>query len=197
MERQPRRSVFSRMMMVVAALAWASLLAGQVACRHSSFGGRAFGEVPLGSPVEKYLRTVWADFESLDEAEESGQLWIEVDPDGMRTVNIPAEAVGFGPEFGGVRPSKLSMNLYGERIMSAGFLYQAVDSAEGIAIATGIYDHLKKETGIEPRQIVPFHYVWEGRRRHNIVGIDTETNRIVWGITSREMMTEARTKEED
>ena len=197
MERQPRRSVFSRMMMVVATLAWASLLAGQVACRHSSYGGRAFGEVPLGSPVEEYLRSVWADFESLDEAEESGRLWIEVEPGGMRTVKMPAEVLGFGPEVGGVRPREFSMSLYAERIMSTGFLYQAVDPAEGIAIATGIYEYLKKKTGNEPRQIVPYSYVWEGKKRHNLVGIDTETNRIVWGITSIAMMAEARNEEED
>ncbi len=110
---------------------------------------------------------------------------------------MPAETVGFGPEFGGVRPSEFSMSLYEERIMSAGFQYQAVDPAEGIVIATGIYDYLKEITGDEPQQIVPYNYVWKGKNRHHLVGIDTETNRIVWGITSREMMTEARTEEED
>jgi hypothetical protein len=81
--------------------------------------------------VEKCLRTVWADFESLDEAEESGQLWIEMDPDGMRTVNMPAEAVGFGPEFGGVRPSKFSMSLYEERIARDGVLEATVQPRSG------------------------------------------------------------------
>jgi len=178
--------------MVTCSLACVLLLLSQVACIHTGYGGRAFGEVPLGSPVEDYLRTLWPDFESLDEAEESGRLWIEVDPEGMRMVKIPAEDVGIDMVFAGVQPREFSMSLHDGRIMSTGFLYQASDPEQGKAIAIGIYNHLYEETGREPTELAPYSYSWPGDKQSHIMGIDTRSNRIVWGVASGKMMAEAR-----
>ena len=168
--------------------AWALILCSQLACAHAGYGGRAFGQVPLGSPVERYLRTVWTDFGSLEQAEESGRLWIEVDPGGMQTVKVPAEEIDFGIAFAGVQPREFSMSLRDGRIMSAGFKYCATDPEQGIAIANGIYAHLEGETGHGPDQLAPFAYVWPDGDRAHMVGINTERNEIAWGIASRKMM---------
>ena len=171
---------------------WALILCSQLACAHAGYGGRAFGQVPLGSSVERYLRTVWTDFGSLEQAEESGRLWIEVDPGGMQTVKVPAEEIDFGIAFAGVQPREFSMSLRDGRIMSARFLYQARDPEQGKAIAIGIYNHLYEETGREPTELAPYSYSWPGDKQSHMMGIDTRSNRIVWGVASMKMMAEAR-----
>ena len=167
---------------------WALLICSQLACAHAGYGGRAFGQVPLGSPVEGYLRRVWTDFESLEQAEESGRLRIEVDSGGMRTVKVPADDLDFRVEFAGVQPQELSLSLDDGRIMSAGFNYRATDPEQGIAVANGIYEHLEQETGHGPRQLAPFQYAWLDGARTHMVGIDPDRNEIVWGIASNKMM---------
>ena len=186
-----RQPVFSCSATIARLSIGALLLCSQLACSHAGYGGRAFGEVPLGSPVEDYLRSSWDDFESLDQAERSGELRLMVDSDGMRTVRVPAAEVGFEMEVGGVRPTFLTMSLHDGRIISAGCFFQGENLKHTIAIALELYHRICDAAGRGPKEFEPLMYRWQVGKRNYIMGLDLDLNQVAWGVVSQKMLDQA------
>ena len=167
------------------------ILLSQLACQHTGYGGRAYGEVPLGAPVDAYLQSLWGDVGSLDAAERSGRVRVVQDSEGMQSVKVPAAEVGIGVEVAGVGPVELTMSLHDGRIMSAGWYYLGESEEHTVAIALELFHQICLETGRTPDRLAELMYAWPVDTRVHMMGVDLDRRQVVWGIASQKMIGES------